>query len=101
MARLLLIEDDDDQRDAQADVLRGAGHEVAVAANGLAGVEAARGSRPDLVLCDVNMPGLDGYGVLAAIRADPGLAPVQFLFLTGLSAAHHGRAAMGSAPMTT
>ena len=94
MARLLLIDDDTLLRSAFAEILGEAGHEIIEAPSGPAGIEAARQAKPDLVLCDVNMPGMDGYAVLEGLRADPRLASIPFLFLTGLAAEHHARAAM-------
>ena len=94
VAKLLLIDDDALVRSAFADILGEAGHQIIEAPSGPAGIEAAREARPDLVLCDVSMPGMDGYAVLEALRADSGLASVPFLFLTGLAAEHHARAAM-------
>jgi two-component system sensor histidine kinase/response regulator len=94
MARVLLIDDDAALREVQAELLSAAGHQTMQAATGVAGIEAIRSTRPDLVLCDVNMPGMDGYAVLEAVRADPQLASTPFLFLTGLDARHHFRAAM-------
>src|SRR6185436_3823958 len=58
------------------------GFEVLTAANGALGVEAARKQRPDLVLCDVMMPELDGYGVVQTLRAEPDFATLPFIFLT-------------------
>ena len=52
------------------------------AEDGPSGVAAALRSPPDLVLCDLNMPGLDGFGVLARLRAEPGAASLPFVFLT-------------------
>ncbi len=52
------------------------------AENGRIGVELAKQARPDLILCDVMMPELDGYGVIAALRADPATQAVPFIFLT-------------------
>ena len=52
------------------------------AENGRTGVELARRERPDLVLCDVTMPELDGFGVLQALQSDPALARIPFIFLT-------------------
>jgi len=82
MARVLLIDDDGDLRTVTAEILTGAGHDIRVAADGNEGLEALRRDAPDIVVCDINMPGLDGFGVLRAIRADPQLAPVPFVFLT-------------------
>jgi signal transduction histidine kinase len=94
MARVLLIDDDDALRELHAELLGAAGHQTMQAASGAAGIEAIRSARPDLVLCDVGMSGMDGYAVLQAVRADPQLASTPFLFLTGLDARHHFRAAM-------
>ena len=58
------------------------GFQVLTAANGLAGVEAVKKERPDLVLCDVMMPELDGYGVVQALRAEQDFATLPFIFLT-------------------
>jgi two-component system sensor histidine kinase/response regulator len=94
MARVLLIDDDDALRELHAELLGAAGHQTMEAGTGATGIEAIRSKRPDLVICDVSMPGMDGYAVLAAVRADPHLASTPFLFLTGLDARHHFRAAM-------
>jgi signal transduction histidine kinase len=94
MARVLLIDDDEQLRALHAEVLQDEGHEAIHAATGAAGIEAIRTLRPDLVLCDVDMPGLDGYAVLGAVRADPEVAATPFLFLTGMDVRHHFRAAM-------
>jgi CheY-like chemotaxis protein len=55
---------------------------VVAAENGRAGLELARREKPDLILCDVMMPELDGYGVLEKLRADPATATLPFIFLT-------------------
>jgi signal transduction histidine kinase len=94
MARLLLIDDDAQLRNMAAEVLREAGHEIIQAASGPAGIEAAQRAHPDLVLCDVSMAGMDGFAVLARFRGDPRFASVPFLFLTGLAAEEHARAAL-------
>ena len=82
MARVLLIDDEADLRRVMAEILASGGHDTAVAADGKEGLDAVRRQPPDLVLCDINMPSLDGFGVLKAIRADPTLAPLPFVFLT-------------------
>lgn len=94
MARVLLIDDDDAVREVHAELLGMAGHQTMHAGTGAAGIEAIRSARPDLVICDVSMPGMDGYAVLEAVRADPQRASTPFLFLTGLGTRHHFRAAM-------
>lgn len=82
MTKLLVIEDQPVMRENIALMLELHGYTVISAADGKAGLEAAQRERPDLILCDVMMPGLDGYGVLEALRADPALAIVPFIFLT-------------------
>ena len=85
MAAILLIEDDDAQRFVAGFALKKAGHAVHEAADGQSGVAAARELHPDLLVCDVLMPGMSGYEVLARLRADPRLARVPFILLTALS----------------
>ncbi len=80
--RILLIEDEADLRDNVADLLELEGYEVMQAANGVAGLHLASEHRPDLVLCDVMMPELDGPGVLRHLRADPATQALPFIFLT-------------------
>jgi len=94
VANLLLIEDDDPQRIIAEFALRAAGHEVVVAADGRAGLEEARKNVPDLIVCDVMMPGMDGYEVVTTLRADPALAVVPVLMLTGMSGREHMRRGM-------
>jgi len=96
VARIVYIDDEEALREIVAETLSAVGHEIVLAGTGLEGVEAVRRERPDLVLCDVNMPGLDGYGVLQAIRQDPRLSSIPFLFLTSLDAQGHVRAGMVS-----
>ena len=83
MARIVLIDDQDQLRAVLGEMLATAGHETVLAASGAEGLDAVRRERPDIVVCDINMPGLDGFGVLQAIRADPQLASLPFVFLTG------------------
>ena len=82
MAKILVIEDEAPIRGNLARLLRLEGYTVVEAADGVAGLEAVRAERPDLVLCDILMPGVDGYGVLAELRGAPDLAATPFLFLT-------------------
>jgi two-component system CheB/CheR fusion protein len=82
--RCLVIEDNVDAAESLALLLELAGHETEVAFDGVAGVEKARGFRPEVVLCDIGLPGrLDGHGVARAFRADPELRQAFLIALTG------------------
>lgn len=80
--KILVIEDQAPMRRNIALLLELAGYEVATAENGRVGVEAARQHLPDLILCDVMMPELDGHGVVQTLRAEPATATTPFIFLT-------------------
>ncbi|HNK69726.1 MAG TPA: response regulator [Flavobacteriales bacterium] len=82
MKTILLIEDDADMRENTAEILELANFRVLQASNGRAGVELARRENPDLVLCDIMMPELDGYGVLHLLGRDPATAEMPFIFLS-------------------
>ncbi len=82
MKKILLIEDNVDVRENTAEILELAGYKVSTAPDGKEGVEAAKADFPDLIICDIMMPGLDGYGVLHLISKDPELNTVPFIFLT-------------------
>ncbi|RYU77198.1 response regulator [Hymenobacter persicinus] len=85
MKTILLIEDNRQGRENTAEILALAGYAVVQAANGKQGVAAARQQRPDLILCDIMMPELDGYGVLHILGQDPTTAGIPFVFLTAKS----------------
>lgn len=82
MKHLLLIEDNDDIRENTAEILELGGYKVETAENGKAGVEKALAKKPDLIVCDVMMPVLDGYGVLHLLNKNPELKGIPFIFLT-------------------
>lgn len=82
MKTILLIEDTPDMRENIAEILQLVPYRVVQASNGKQGVELARQMHPDLILCDIMMPELDGYGVLQILGNDPGLSATPFLFLT-------------------
>jgi CheY-like chemotaxis protein len=82
MRKILVIEDEPAIRSNLALFLRAEVYEVTTAENGVAGVAAARTNRPHLIICDIRMPELDGYGVLAALRQDTATARIPFMFLT-------------------
>lgn len=79
---VLIIEDNEDIRESTAEILELAGYLVLKAGNGKTGVELAQAHRPDLVLCDIMMPELDGYGVLYLLGKNPDTASIPFIFLT-------------------
>ena len=80
--RILVVEDEADIRANVVRILRMENFEVLEAENGRMGLDVARAHRPDLVLSDIMMPELDGYGLLEALRADPITAAVPFIFLS-------------------
>ncbi|WP_138993137.1 response regulator [Larkinella sp. C7] len=82
MKTLLLIEDDGAIRDNTAEILELAGYNVQTAENGKVGIEKALANLPDLVICDIRMPVLDGYGVLHVFNKNPSLSGIPFIFLT-------------------
>ncbi|HXY41943.1 MAG TPA: ATP-binding protein, partial [Vicinamibacteria bacterium] len=81
--RVLVIEDNRDAADSLRELLQLEGHEVAVAHDGREGLDRVRELRPELVLCDVGLPQMDGYAVARAIRQDPQLREVRLVALSG------------------
>ena len=82
MTTILLIEDNDVIRTNTAEILTLTGYAVQTAENGRVGVEKALENRPDLVICDIMMPVLDGYGVLHIFNKNPQLSGIPFIFLS-------------------
>jgi DNA-binding NarL/FixJ family response regulator len=82
MKKILVIEDEPEMRRNITALLRYHAYEPIAAENGRQGVAAARRQKPDLILCDVMMPELDGFGVLQALQDDASLARIPFIFLT-------------------
>ena len=80
--RILLIEDNSEMAENIASILELAQYEVLCAPNGKQGVSIAQQRQPDLILCDIMMPELDGYGVLHILHQDPSTASIPFVFLT-------------------
>lgn len=87
MARILIIEDNPANVELMAFLLAAYGHTPISAPDGARGVAAARAERPDLVACDVNLPGMNGFEVLAILKAEPQLAGVPVLAVTALAMA--------------
>ena len=82
MKRVLVIEDEPEMRRNLLTILRLENFVPIGAENGRVGLETARREKPDLILCDVMMPELDGHGVLQALRSDASTSAIPFIFLT-------------------
>lgn len=82
MKKILLIEDNPDVRENTAEILELADYNVTTAENGRVGVDKAKDIKPDLIICDIMMPELDGYGVLYALSKHPETAVIPFIFLS-------------------
>ncbi|MCP1384554.1 response regulator [Runella salmonicolor] len=82
MKTILLIEDNPDMRDNTTEILELAHYNVITAENGKQGIKLAQESSPDLIICDIMMPELDGYGVLHLLSKEPSTASIPFIFLT-------------------
>lgn len=85
MKKILLIEDNEDIRNNTAEILELSNYKVIAAENGKIGVEKAIEYKPDLILCDIMMPVLDGYGVMHAIHKNDAIKNTPFIFLTAKS----------------
>ena len=82
MKKILVIDDHEPMRRNLLMILEMEGFKPLGAANGRKGLELARKEKPDLILCDITMPEVDGYGVLQALRQDKEAATIPFIFLT-------------------
>jgi len=82
MTRVLLIEDEFHLRDFITSSLELFGYEVVAIETGEKGIELAHSAAPDIILCDISLPGIDGYGVLHALHQNPNTASIPFIFLT-------------------
>lgn len=94
MEKILLIEDDTKISEAITELLTMENYQVLTALNGYVGIEIANKEMPDLIICDILMPGINGYDVLAALKQNPHTYPIPFLFLTALSDAGNLRYGM-------
>jgi len=94
MNRVLIVEDDAVARRQLAQLFRFENFEVAEAESGEAGIVAASDVPPDLVVCDIMMPGMDGFGVLEALRNRPATALTPFIFLTAKAGSRDVRQGM-------
>jgi DNA-binding response OmpR family regulator len=80
--RVMVVEDDEDQREVMCINLVAAGYDTVPVADGDAALEAARADRPDIILLDANLPGTDGYTICRLLKSDAGLASTPVLFIT-------------------
>lgn len=83
MKNVLVIDDDDAIRSVVVSTLRAAGYSVREAADGRVGIQMILAERPDLILCDVRMPSMDGFRTLSAIRKYHGTAAIPLILMTG------------------
>ena len=95
MKKILVIDDDSAVQTLTTKALQSRGFKTMSAPDGETGIEMAKQHLPDLIICDIQMPKLDGYGTLAALRKDPLTAAIPFVFLTGLSDRTQIRQGMG------
>jgi two-component system cell cycle response regulator len=84
-ARILIIEDNPTNMELMSYLLTAFGHEPLMAFDGESGVRLAREASPDLILCDVHLPKLDGYGVVGMLKRDPQLCKIPVLAVTALA----------------
>lgn len=84
MDRILIVEDENDLRQSIADFLEVEGFKCLQAADGSEGIDIARTELPDLIICDIKMPGLNGHEVLRELRRDSRTSSIPFIFLTAL-----------------
>jgi CheY-like chemotaxis protein len=82
MTRILLIEDSSDIRENTLEILELAGYEVIAAVNGLDGIEKVNEHKPHVVLCDMQMPEMNGRDVFQNLKANPSSASIPFVFVT-------------------
>ena len=82
MKKILIIEDNLEVRENTEEILSLANYEVVTAANGKIGVDLAQREKPDLIICDIMMPELDGYGVLHILGKKEETARIPLIFLT-------------------
>lgn len=82
MTKVLLVEDNEMNRDMLSRRLERRGYEIVLAEDGLQGVEQAATARPDIVLLDMSLPGLDGWEVAGRLKSDPATAAIPIIALT-------------------
>lgn len=91
-ARVLIIEDNQANMDLMCYLLGAFGHQPLCAYDGLQGLDMARAERPDLIICDIHLPKLDGYGVVRRLKADPATRAIPVLAASALPVSDGGAA---------
>ena len=94
MPKILLVEDEEDLRMGIADILKFEGFNVVMAKNGVEGLDAAMAHRPDLILCDIMMPDMNGFDFLHRLRQDAAFTLTPFIFVSALDARNDIRKGM-------
>ncbi len=94
MSKILYIEDHPAQRDIMAQMLELNGYEVAVASDGIEGVEQAHSWNPDLILMDLRMPRMDGFDAIRELRKGPDTADIPIIAISAWASAKHKERAM-------
>ncbi len=84
-AHILLVEDNPTNRDLITYLLTAFGHNVSVAASGEAGLDMLSAGRPDLIICDLNLPGISGYEVVRRVKLDPALSAIAIVAVTAMA----------------
>ena len=82
MKTVLIIEDNEEMRENTCEYLELSGYHVIASENGTAGLAAAASSRPDVILCDIVMPGVNGYEVIKQLKDNPSTSSIPFIYLT-------------------
>jgi CRP/FNR family cyclic AMP-dependent transcriptional regulator len=95
MRKILLIDDDEDFRESVAEILQLSNYVTLTAPDGKTGVEKALKEKPDLIICDVSMPQMDGFSVLHILSRHPETASIPFIFMTGKNELTDIRKGMG------
>ena len=100
-ASILVIDDDESIRELLKLHLGAAGYDVRAAEDAIVGGHMVLRSPPDLIICDINMPHMDGFEFVAAMKADKTLPPVPVIFLTSLEEGDHRGKALGAVAYLT
>jgi CheY-like chemotaxis protein len=94
--RVLAVEDNADSRDMTRTMLELNGHEVRAVPDGAQGIEEAASWKPDVILLDIGLPGMDGYEIARRLRANPALTGTRIIALTGYGQADDARRAFAA-----